>query len=328
MSATKAEPATAGASPNLLKNRDRASIDAIEASIAGGALARAVRNAPSIERRTAFDPAEFEAQYRRTLRPVIVEGLIEEWPARRHWSFDYLLSRCNTARVVVDSYNSKRAREVTFGDFISMLSANRGAGDEPIYLQEWLYMADCPFLADDLPELPIAQYDFRRALYGESISTNHQLWIGQQGATTRLHQDSYVIDVMHAQIVGRKHWVVMNPDAFLGLDDSGELDFEALANDPGARIMTCELGPGDVLYLPAEWWHRVLLLEDSIGLGRKCLDQINLQRHIRLRLAELLALALNHDTVKETHPELYKVVVLRNRAWARLLDIDLEQLRP
>jgi len=40
-----------------------------------------------------------------------------------------------------------------------------------------------------------------------------------------------------------------------------------------------------------------------------------------------MALALNHDHVKQTHPELYNVVVLRTRAWAKLLDIDLNKLR-
>jgi hypothetical protein len=158
-------------------------------------------------------------------------------------------------------------------------------------------MSDCPFLAEDLPELPIAQYDFRRNLYGEKISTNHQLWIGQKGATTRAHQDSYVIDVMHAQIVGEKHWCIMSPDAYLGCDQSGELNFAALIDDPKTQILQCILKPGDVVYLPAQWWHRIQLLTDSIGLGRKCLDEVNLQRHTHLRFAELLSLALNHEYV-------------------------------
>ena len=310
---------------NLLKNRDKATIDSIEASFREGVLRRALEQAPEIPRRSRLTVEEFERDYRRQGKPVVVEGLIEDWPSRRTWTFDVLDEKCGSASVVIDSYNSKRARKATFSEFIAAMRAN-GPEQEPIYLQEWLYMADCPFLAHDLPELPIAQYDYRRVLYGEKISTNHQLWIGQKGATTRVHQDSYVVDVLHAQIVGRKHWTVMTPEAHLGVDASGEHDFGGLA--ASCSFFTCVLQPGDVLYLPALWFHRVELLDDSIGLGRKCLDESNIQTHVRLRLAELLALALNNDYVREAHPELYNVVVLRNRAWAKLLEIDLTQLRP
>ena len=78
-----------------------------------------------------------------------------------------------------------------------------------------------PGTGGDLPELDIAQYDFRRDLYGEVISTNHQLWLGQRGGVTRLHQDSYTIDVMHVQLVGEKHWIVMGPDANLAETAAG-----------------------------------------------------------------------------------------------------------
>ena len=253
---------------------------------------------------------------------------MDAWPALKTWSFDYLATKCGDARVVVDSYNSKRAREVTFVEFVNMLSTNGEANQSPLYLQEWLYMADCPSLAEDLPELPIAQYDFRRNLFGEKISTNHQLWIGQKGATTRVHQDSYFIDVMHAQIVGEKHWCVMGPNASLDCDESGELNFAALIDNPETQIKQCVLKPGDVVYLPAQWYHRIELLADSIGQGRKCLDEVNLQKYTHMRFAEVLSLALNHDYIKEAYPELYKVVILRNRAWAKLLDIDLTKLRP
>lgn len=313
---------------NLLKNSwDKASIDKIEDSFKTGILGRAMRNAPTIERRKKLSVPEFVEEYRKKLRPVIVEGLMEEWLALKKWNWDYLVRKCGDASVVVDSYNSKKARRVQFAEFVDMLKASQGT-DQPIYLQEWLYMATCPQLAPDLPELPIAQYDFRRNLFGEKISTNHQLWIGQKGGTTRVHQDSYFIDVMHAQIVGEKHWCVMSPDAFLGSDEQGEFDFAGLVNDPRMQMMQCVLKPGDVLYLPAQWWHRIELLSDSIGQGRKCLDEVNLQNYTRMRFAEVLALALNNDYVKKAFPELYDVVVLRNQAWAKLMNIDLNNLRP
>ena len=133
---------------------------------------------------------------------------------------------------------------------------------------------------------------------------------------------------MHAQILGEKHWCIMSPDATLERDESSEFLFDKLTNNPNVRILQCVLKSGDVLYLPAQWWHRIELLSDSIGQGRKCLDEVNLQRYTHMRFAELLALALNHDYVKEAYPELYKVVVLRNQAWAKLMNVDLTKLRP
>jgi Cupin-like domain len=313
---------------NYLKNRDAANIEEIECGFSSGLLSEAMAASPTIERRSRLTPGEFDEEYRKKGKPVVIEGLMDEWRSLKEWSFDYLAAKCSAAQVVVDSYTSKRTCRMTFAEFVAMLRAERGPDHMPLYLQEWLFMADCPSLADDLPELAIAQYDFRRNLYGDRISTNHQLWIGQKGATTRIHQDSYFIDVLHAQIVGAKHWCVMAPPAFLGRDVRGELDFRGLASHPDTGMMQCVLNPGEVLYLPAQWWHRIKLRSDSIGLGRKCLDEANLQQHIHMRLAELLPLALNHERVKQAYPELYEVVMLRNRAWARLLNIDLEKLRP
>jgi hypothetical protein len=230
--------------------------------------------------------------------------------------------------VTVDSYNTRAARKVPFAEFVTLLRANEASGAPPIYLQEWYYQTSAPELATEMPELDIAQYDFRRDLYGEKASTNHQLWLGQKGGITRLHQDSYAVDVMHVQIVGTKRWYIMGPHAELRLDPTGSPDFEALLSSPDTQPYWFDLNPGDVLYLPANWFHRIELLSNSIGLGRKCLDEANLLTHMRQRMGELLALTLNYDEVKHTHPELVDVVIARNRAWANRMDIDLSRLRP
>lgn len=313
---------------NILRRRDRDSLALVEAAFHTGPLAEAARSAPSIERRRGVSPAEFESEYRDRGVPVVLEGFVEDWPAVRTWSFEHLAERCGSSPVKVNSYSSKAAREATFAEFVQMLRANVGDGASPIYLQEWYYQTACPELAGDLPELEVARYDFRRNLYGDEASTNHQLWMGQAGAVTRLHQDAYMVDVMHAQIVGEKLWHVMSPAAELRAGDGGEPDLAALAESPDTRLMQCVLRPGDLLYLPAMWFHRIELLSDSIGLGRKCLDERHLQMHIRHRMTELLALLLNQDEVKQSHPELFDVVMMRNRAWAKRMNIDLTTLRP
>ncbi len=315
------------AEQNYLKRRDIASLKAVEAAFHSGPLAEVLDAAPDIERRSGLTREAFDKEYREQGRPVVLEGYAADWPSVRTWTFDNLAERCGDVSVVVDSYNSKAARRTTFADFVSMLKAGDGGNAAPIYLQEWYYKTNAPELAADMPEMDIAQYDFRRDLYGEAASTNHQLWLGQRGGVTRLHQDSYSIDVMHAQIVGEKLWYIMGPDAQLLAGADGEVDVQALVDSPDTKLTRFVLRPGDVLYIPAYWFHRIELLTDSIGLGRKSLDKTFLRPHVRQRIGELLALALNPDELKETHSELFDVVMARGRALAHQMDIDLSRLR-
>lgn len=311
---------------NLLKRRDIDTLRMVEQAFNAGPLAEVLGDAPLLERRGDMTLEQFERLYRGR-RPVILEGYAADWPSVRTWSFDSLAERCGHVSVVVNSYTSSAARKVPFREFVAMLKEPAPDGALPLYLQEWLYKASYPELAEDLPELDIAQYDFRRDLYGDEAATNHQLWIGQKGGITRLHQDSYSIDVMHVQLVGEKLWYVLGPAAELRLDEHGEPDLEALCKSPDTQLMRFVLNPGDVLYLPAWWYHRIVLLSDSIGLGRKCLDEANLRLHIRQRVGELLALALNPDELRRTHSELFDVVMTRARVLARQMDIDLTRLR-
>lgn len=313
---------------NVLRRHDVESLSAVERGFHSGPVAEALAAAPILETRSGLSKEEFEQEYRKQLRPIVLEGFVAEWPSVRTWSFGHLAETCGDVQVTVDSYNTSAARKVPFAEFVELLKANEGNTGSPLYLQEWYYQTSVPQLAADMPELDIAQYDFRRNLYGEKASTNHQLWLGQKGGITRLHQDSYMVDVMHAQIVGTKRWYIMGPKAELRLDANGEPDFETLVSSPGTQLHQFDLKPGDVLYLPANWFHRIELLSNSIGLGRKCLDEANLQTHIRQRMGELLALTLNYDEVKQTHPELVDVVIARSRAWANRMDIDLSRLRP
>jgi hypothetical protein len=312
---------------NLLKRRDLDSLQAVETAFHSGRLAETLASAPDIERRTGLTLAEFEHEYRLPGRPVVLTGYAADWPAVRTWSFENLAGRCAHVPVVVDSYSSRAAKKTTFGEFVRMLGDNTGSGAAPIYLQEWYYKTTAPELAGDLPELDIAHYDFRRDLYGEAASTNHQLWLGQKGGVTRLHQDSYSVDVMHVQLVGEKLWYIMGPNAELTRDQRGNPDLDALCKSADLRLTRFVLSPGDVLYLPAWWYHRIELLTDSIGLGRKCLDKAHLSTHIRQRIGELLALLLNPDELRQTHSELFDVVVNRARALAHQMDIDLSKLR-
>ena len=313
---------------NLLKSFDKAGMALVEAGFLRGPLADAARAAPEIARRGRLSAAQFEQQHRNTRRPVVLQGMVDDWPALKTWSFGHFARHYGGTQVTVDAYNSARAREMSVSQFVELLEQPPSPGLAPAYVQEWYYKAADPQLAMDTPELDVAQYDFRKDLYGEPTSTNHQLWAGQRGGVTILHQDAYLVDVMHIQLVGEKRWIVMAPEAHLDGQDDGTPDFARLAAEPATQLMQCTLRAGEVLFLPSQWWHRVELLSDSIGVGRKCLDPANLREHVRLRMGELLCLALNRDEVQDSHPELFNVAMSRARTLARRMDVDLSKLRP
>lgn len=151
-------------------------------------------------------------------------------------------------------------------------------------------------LADDVPrDIPFA----RIALQKDPDATN--LWIGNSRSVTALHRDNY--ENVYAQIIGQKHFVLLPPvchpcvneqsltpatyargdDASAGLelrdDDDGRAEAVPFATwDPDspernataysslAKPIRVTLDPGDFLYLPAMWYHKVSQTSSAEGI--------------------------------------------------------------
>ena len=97
---------------------------------------------------------------------------------------------------------------------------------------------------------------------------NAKLWIGQKGVTMRLHYDSS--DNLYVMAWGRKRAILAEPGQFGALypypnghplagSSQVNLSDPDLERHPGfahATLWETVVGPGDVLYLPAYWWHQ------------------------------------------------------------------------
>ncbi len=97
-----------------------------------------------------------------------------------------------------------------------------------------------------------------------------QLWIGAPRTGAPLHRD--LSDNWLIQLMGRKHIFLVAPthsDRFVtyGVDETLQ------AADPpaeeararGVHVHEVELGPGDMLYVPAGWFHQVSNQEDMVS---------------------------------------------------------------
>jgi hypothetical protein len=114
-----------------------------------------------------------------------------------------------------------------------------------------------------------------RALFEPLAPTGTSLWIGPAGTVTPLHHDT--TNILFAQIYGRKRIELISPqetalllDPVHGFYSPVDLDALPAAEHPALRQLLVKqvvLGPGDALYIPAGWWHRVTSLDVSISFS-------------------------------------------------------------
>lgn len=217
----------------------------------------------------------FRREYQAPRRPVILTGLIDDWPARR-WSLATLRSRyghrCVTAvrteggQVVTSARDGIPYESILFGDYLDMLEGE-------VLPSRYMIFP----VSDVLPEL---MHDFVLPAYCRDAPWfRARFWLSAARTGSPLHRDPP--DNLFAQIFGRKRFVLFDPDdspnlyphrLWSGLPDFSRVDaerpdYESFPLLRRARPITCEVGAGEVLYLPRYWWHQVTSLERSASVN-------------------------------------------------------------
>jgi hypothetical protein len=220
-------------------------------------------------------PEEFEARWVRTSTPVIIQGLMDTWPARRLWSLDYfdqrfgkrLVTAGTTRDGMLEMSDEKGVHqvEIEFGQYVEQLRRGR---------------VDCYVLSpvdERLPELlddVVAPEAARRARWHAV-----RLWFGAGGTCSPLHRDWP--ENLFGQVLGHKRVIMVHrketPRVYRrpfwsGVPNFSRLDAEHPDYDRFPRFrdvsrLEFEVGPGDVLYIPRMWWHQVRSLDTSASIN-------------------------------------------------------------
>lgn len=229
-----------------------------------------------IQRRPPIPREEFLRDFYTQNVPVVIEGLLQDWPALLQWNVDYLRSRFGDCEVEVqagrdaeEEYEIKshllkqRMSLRVFLDTIEgighsnnyYMTANNCAANNEFVSRLWQDVGDIPD-------------------YLDRTSPNRGFfWLGPAGAVTPMHHD--LTHNLMAQILGRKRVKLVSPadlaymynhrHCFTEVDpesaeQSGHPMFE------GVNVHEVLLQPGDCLFLPVGWWHHVRSLDISISL--------------------------------------------------------------
>jgi tetratricopeptide (TPR) repeat protein len=232
--------------------------------------------APSVvERKYRLSREEFVRDYYSTNRPVIIQGMLDNWVALEKWTPDYLREHYGHLTVEIQANRNadrnyetnmqKLRRDVLFGDYVDMVSS--GATND-VYMtanNASRNMETLKGLWNDIDMLP--EY------LNPASPDKGFFWFGPAGTITPLHHD--LTNNFMAQVRGRKHIKLIAahslPYVYNHLHCYSQLDltnidyarFPLLRN---ARIMDVILEPGEILFLPVGCWHYVKGLDMSITM--------------------------------------------------------------
>jgi len=234
----------------------------------------------AIDRTDLTDPATFRRLVAEPCRPVVIRGAVADWPIARAaedgQALAGYLARFDAGHPVeafvgdaaiagrysytddLAGFNFRRER-MPLGDAVARIT-RPGEAHESVYAGSLPTEIFLPGLAADNP-LPFAP-----------AGVSPRLWIGH-ASTIACHYD--MLDNIACVVAGRRRFTLYPPDAignlYVGPIDhtmAGQPVALAAEAEPGdlrysrfpraaARAITVDLGPGDALYMPKLWWHRV-----------------------------------------------------------------------
>lgn len=234
-------------------------------------------NSSAIERRHKLSRDEFLRDYYTTNRPVVITGMMDDWPAMRKWNLDFFQKQFGDRDIEVQmgrnagaNYEVEREKfikKISMSQFIEMIRSSNGTND--FYLTANNNSSNkkaLPELWDDIIQIP------------EYLDGSDRLggffWMGPPGTITPFHHD--LTNNFMAQVIGRKRvkiapsWdmPLMNNDYHVFCRVDGRVTNPN--PQPGReepQILECMLCAGEILFLPIGCLHYVEGVETSVTIS-------------------------------------------------------------
>jgi Cupin-like domain len=230
-----------------------------------------------IPRKHRLSAEEFLRDHYSTNRPVIITGMMDDWPALKKWNLNYFREHFAEREVEVQFGRDADAnyelnsiahkRKMRFGDYVDLIeqksptndfymTANNDAKNRDALIELW----------QDLIQVPE---------YLEPSQSNRGFfWLGPAGTVTPLHHD--LTNNFMAQVIGRKKVRLISVAETARLynhrhcftqADVRNIDPRRFPDMVNVPIAECILAPGEILFLPVGCWHYVEALDISVTMA-------------------------------------------------------------
>ena len=237
----------------------------------------------SITKLNNLSVSDFKKKFLEKRKPIIISNSFD-WQATQKWNIEYLKALYPEKSVILPIFSDEPAEinkeiealELKLPEALDLIYNNSDQSKKYYLMQQSMYK-DFPDLLSDIALPKYADKQNKHVI---------NLWLGEAGVNTRPHYDTY--NNFLTQIVGRKRVRLFAPtdshnmypyainDDFLGNNSPvyiSRIRDTDLVNDdefPNLNMVTCFEGilyPGDLLFIPAGWWHEVKSLDISISVN-------------------------------------------------------------
>ncbi len=230
---------------------------------------------PSIE--------EFQHEFVMQDKPVIISGVANEWTAYSLWkpeTFKELFGNVlaplratdNEIDVIFGEFTQKKI--VSIAEYIDLISSIPPNGKRPPYLGNVSFNE--PQAKPHLDRIR-SHFDFPN-YFPENSGNEIRLWIGAANQKSTIHNDNY--HNFNAQIFGKKAFLLFPPEQHerlyaVKIDDElwsspidpQQPDLDKFPLFSKARGSEAILDEGDILFIPAFWWHQARAMTTCININ-------------------------------------------------------------
>ncbi|KZV56304.1 F-box protein [Dorcoceras hygrometricum] len=224
-------------------------------------------------------------------KPVLINGLADNWPARKSWTSELLLLRHPDTKFKLSQRSSKKIT-MKFKDYISYMNAQHD--EDPLYIFDEKFGETAPDLLKDYSVPQLFQEDYFDVLDGEQRPPFRWLIIGPERSGASWHVDPSLTSAWNTLLCGRKRWALYPPGRVpLGVtvhvnDEDGDVNIETPTSlqwwleyypvlSEHEKPIECTQLPGETIYVPSGWWHCVLNLETTIAVTQNFVNSKNFQ---------------------------------------------------
>ncbi|MCM4160520.1 cupin-like domain-containing protein [Antarcticibacterium flavum] len=227
-----------------------------------------------IPREKKISKADFIEKYYRPQKPVVIEELIEDWPAYKKWDLDYIKEIAGEKEVplyddrpISSKYKFNEPHlKMKMADYIDLLRS------KPTKYRIFLYHL--------MKEVPALQKDFFYPKIGLNfIKQLPMLFFGGENSTVFMHYDIDFANIFHFHFHGKKECILFAPSqtrflykvphALISRQDINfnSPDYNKFPALKMAEGYITELKHGEALYMPEGYWHQMTYLTPGFSMS-------------------------------------------------------------